>query len=170
MNPSTRPALAALSSLPSAQKTALMGQIAHEITSTIITISREIQRGTLDANHTAPFHTFIRTVQQVEAAQQRKLERKLARYQRRARRWRAERRWIRGEFAEIVRGMERLQRQWKARIEQLEQRRSLPELQMHRTRLGQEPGQELEQGSRTGLESESGGLGVAAGGESVSGV
>ncbi|KAL2824071.1 hypothetical protein BJY01DRAFT_256536 [Aspergillus pseudoustus] len=165
MNLLTASPLATLPSLSSAQKTSLMGTIAHEMTSTIITISREIRRGNLDANHTTPLHMFIRTIQQVEVSQQRKLERKLVRYQRRARKWRAERRWVRREFAEMVRGMGTLQRRWKVRVETLE-KRSLGELQMHRTRFGQ--GQKkllLDQGSR----SESGGLGASGGGESVSG-
>ncbi|KAL3459385.1 hypothetical protein BJX64DRAFT_291357 [Aspergillus heterothallicus] len=175
MHPSTASALATLPCLSSEQKTALMGEIAHEMANTIITISREIQRGTLDANHTAPFYTFIRTFQQVHAAQQRKLERKLARYRGRASKWRAERRWIRREFAEMTRVMEVLQQRWKARVDAMERRRRLSglSLQMRRARLEQGEEEKLEQGSsstRSGSGSGSGGLAESRCGESISGV
>ncbi|KAI9368515.1 hypothetical protein BJX61DRAFT_546470 [Aspergillus egyptiacus] len=109
-----------LSSLPSSAKTALIATIAQEMTTTIITVSREIQRGTLTPQHTAPLHNFLRTIQRHEVAAQQKLERRLARYQRRARRCREERRRIRREVAEMVRRMEILHRCWKRRVEEME--------------------------------------------------
>ncbi|KAL3444662.1 hypothetical protein BJX65DRAFT_283053 [Aspergillus insuetus] len=168
MDHSTISALATISSLPDVSKTSLMRTIASEMTSTIITISREIQRGTLDGDQTAPMHTFIHTIQKASAAQQRKLERKLARYQRRARKWRGERRWIRGEFAEMVRLMEVLQRRWKARIEGLKRksRFRVELLQMRRARQGSGQGQKQEQGSQSRSEVEL----LSGGGESISGL
>ncbi|KAJ0425078.1 hypothetical protein BJY00DRAFT_308414 [Aspergillus carlsbadensis] len=176
MNPSTKSTLATISSLPPASKTSLMRTIASEMTTTIITISREIQRGTLDGDQTAPMHGFIRTIQQANAAQQRKLERKLARHGRRARKWRAERRWIRSEFAEMVRLMKTLQRRWEARVEGLKRKiRFSVELQMQRARPGsgqaqkqkQEQGQEQGSGSRSELEVE---VQLSGGGESMPGL
>ncbi|KAL2842826.1 hypothetical protein BJX68DRAFT_270458 [Aspergillus pseudodeflectus] len=167
MNPSTISALATLSSLPSASKTSLMRRIAYEMTSTIITISREIQRGTLDPDKTAPMSKFVRTFQQANAAQQRKLERRLKRCQRRARKWRAERRWIRREFAEMMRLMETLQGRWKARVEGLKRksRFSVELLQMRMAGRGSGQGQKQEQGSRSRPELE-----LSGGGESISGL
>ncbi|CBF81907.1 predicted protein [Aspergillus nidulans FGSC A4] len=89
--------------LSSDQKTDLIDSIAKKMISTMIIISREIDRGNLDADNTTPIHNFIRTILRHERAQLRKLERRVARYQRRARRWRAERRRIQHEIAEIVR-------------------------------------------------------------------
>ncbi|KAL4998419.1 hypothetical protein BDV10DRAFT_167010 [Aspergillus recurvatus] len=103
MNPFTKSALCQIPYLSSSQKTDLIDSIAKKMITTMITISQEIDRGNLDADNTAPIHSFIRTIQRHERAQQRKLERKVARYQRRARLWRAERRRIRCEFAEMVR-------------------------------------------------------------------
>ncbi|KAL4973615.1 hypothetical protein BDW66DRAFT_100894 [Aspergillus desertorum] len=103
MNLFTISALRHIPYLSSDQKTDLIDSIAKKMTTTMITISQEIDRGNLDADNTAPLHNFIRTIQRHERTQQRKLERKVARYQRRARLWRAERRRIRCEFAEMVR-------------------------------------------------------------------
>ncbi|KAL6232182.1 hypothetical protein BDW75DRAFT_25315 [Aspergillus navahoensis] len=103
MNTFTKSALRRIPYLSSDQKTKLIDSIAKKMITTMITISQEIERGNLDADNTAPIHNFIRTIQRHERAQQRKLERKVARYQRRARLWRAERRRIRCEFAKMVR-------------------------------------------------------------------
>ncbi|KAL2821395.1 hypothetical protein BDW59DRAFT_164130 [Aspergillus cavernicola] len=136
MNPSTSSALRDISSLSSPAKTALMDTIAQEMTTIIITISKEIQRGTLKAQHTAPFNLFIRTIQRDETAQQRKLERKLARYQRRGRRWRAERQWIRRDLAGMVRQMEILHGRWKKRVEVLEKKGSVTVASVSRSDSG----------------------------------
>ncbi|KAL4776610.1 hypothetical protein BDW60DRAFT_203636 [Aspergillus nidulans var. acristatus] len=103
MNPFTESILHKLPYLSSDQKTDLIDSIAKKMITIMIIISREIDRGNLDADNTAPIHNFIRTIQRHERAQLRKLERRVARYQRRARLWRAERRRIRREFAEMVR-------------------------------------------------------------------
>ncbi|KAL4989629.1 hypothetical protein BDW68DRAFT_156257 [Aspergillus falconensis] len=105
MNSFTKSALRQIRYLSSNQKTDLIDSIAKKMITTMITISQEIERGNLDADNTAPIHNFIRTIQRHERAQQRKLERKVARYQRRARIWRAERQRVRCEFAEIVRNL-----------------------------------------------------------------
>lgn len=89
--------------LSSDQKTDLVDSIAKKMITIMIIISREIEHGNLDADNTAPIHNFIRIIQRHERAQLRKLERRVARYQRRARRWRAERRRIQSEIAEMVR-------------------------------------------------------------------
>ncbi|KAL4736050.1 hypothetical protein BDV11DRAFT_22230 [Aspergillus similis] len=103
MNPFTESIFHKLPYLSSDQKTDLIDFIAKRMITIMVTISREIDRGNLDADNTAPIHNFIRTIQRHERAQLRKLERRVARYQRRARLWRAERRRIRREFAEMVR-------------------------------------------------------------------
>ncbi|KAL2869792.1 uncharacterized protein BJX67DRAFT_378846 [Aspergillus lucknowensis] len=155
MNKSPTSALQTISCLSSREKTALMDAIAREMTTTIIAISKEIQRGTLDADNTAPFDRFIRTIAQNEMVQQRKLERKLSRYQRRARKWRAERRWIRREFAEMVRRMEQLQRRWKTRVQELEGFRG-PGLLKAQTLAPTEPAASRSPSSGSGADSGSG--------------
>ncbi|RDW65795.1 uncharacterized protein DSM5745_09534 [Aspergillus mulundensis] len=102
MTPFTISALRNLPSLTSDQRTALIDSIAKKMTTTMITVSQEIENGNLDADNTAPMHKFIRVILRHDRAHQRKLERKVERYQRRARLWRAERRRIQSEFAEIV--------------------------------------------------------------------
>ncbi|KAL4867898.1 hypothetical protein BDV12DRAFT_109569 [Aspergillus spectabilis] len=116
MNPSTLQALTTLATLTSSQKRALVDRIAQEMASTMLTISRELHRGTLQAEHTEPIYAFIRTIQHHELATRRKLERKLDRCERREREWRAERRWIRREFVGIRRRMEVLRRGWNERV------------------------------------------------------
>ncbi|KAL4779699.1 hypothetical protein BJX76DRAFT_361534 [Aspergillus varians] len=106
MDQVTTSTLQNLSTLSSDQRTALIDSIARKMTVTMLTISQEIQRGNLDLDNTAPMHNFIRTIQRHERALLRKLERKAARYQHRARFRRAERRRIRRQFAEIARRME----------------------------------------------------------------
>ncbi|KKK14002.1 hypothetical protein P175DRAFT_0503949 [Aspergillus ochraceoroseus IBT 24754] len=103
--------------LSPAAKTALMQSLAHEMTSTFIAISKEIQRGTLTPHNTVPLHQVIRTITHTTAAAHRKLERKLTAYERRAKRWRAERRWIRQEFAQVVWRSKMVHLRWKTRVE-----------------------------------------------------
>ncbi|KAL4816654.1 hypothetical protein BDW67DRAFT_41513 [Aspergillus spinulosporus] len=103
MNPFTESILHKLPYLSSDQKTDLIDSIAKKMITIMITISNEIDRGNLDADNTAPIHNFILTIQRHERVQLRKLERRVARYQRRARLWRAERRRIQGEIEEMVR-------------------------------------------------------------------
>ncbi|OJJ02598.1 hypothetical protein ASPVEDRAFT_116754, partial [Aspergillus versicolor CBS 583.65] len=103
MNKSTLSAIRELSTLTSDQKTAVIDAAARDMTTAMIRISQEINRGTLNPDNTAPLHNFIRTIQRHERAQLRKLERKIAGYQRRARIWRAERRRIRDNIAEVRR-------------------------------------------------------------------
>ncbi|OJJ59689.1 hypothetical protein ASPSYDRAFT_103874, partial [Aspergillus sydowii CBS 593.65] len=103
MNKFTLSAIRNLSTLTSDQKTAVVEAIAKNMTTAMIRISKEINRGTLDPDNTAPMHNFIRTIQRHERAQLGKLERKIARYKCRAREWRAERRRIRNKIAEMKR-------------------------------------------------------------------
>ncbi|KAL4932020.1 uncharacterized protein BDV17DRAFT_254747 [Aspergillus undulatus] len=106
-----------LPSLTGDQKTDLLDSIAKKMTTTILAISREISRGNLDPDNTAPFHKFITTIQRNERAQLRKLERKVARYQRRTRLWRAERRQIRSILADLVQRTEKVVLHRKAQTE-----------------------------------------------------
>lgn len=103
MNKPTLSAIRKLSTLTSDQKTAVIDAIAGDMTTTMIRISQEINRGNLDPDNTAPMHNFIGTLQRHERAELGKLERKIAKYQRRARMWRAERRLIRDIVAEMKR-------------------------------------------------------------------
>ncbi|KAL4915962.1 hypothetical protein BDW62DRAFT_111732 [Aspergillus aurantiobrunneus] len=126
MSQFTIDALKNLSTLSSEQKTALIASIAQEMITTMRMISEEINRGTLDPDNTAPLDNFIGTIQVHERAQQRKLERKLARYRQCARLQRAEGLEIRRKIAEMVRRLQVLhQRQnLDARVEETKGSRS----------------------------------------------
>ncbi|KAL4878759.1 hypothetical protein BJY04DRAFT_107281 [Aspergillus karnatakaensis] len=147
MTSSTLASLADLSNLTSSQKTALINTIAKEMAMTMLTISKELQHGNLQAENTQPIYSFIRTIQNHEVAARHKLERKLERYERQARESRAERRWILREFEKMKRRIEVFRRRWtermRARLQQLVQD-EIMESQM------------LEQDSESGSNSRSG--------------
>ncbi|KAL5332719.1 hypothetical protein BJX70DRAFT_105132 [Aspergillus crustosus] len=108
-NPST------LATLTTGQKTALIIQIAEEMTSSMITISKELRSGNLTSENTEPICAFIRIIQQHEVATRCKLEEKLERMERRERKWRVERERVRREFVGLRRRVEGLRRGWDLR-------------------------------------------------------
>ncbi|KAL4808187.1 hypothetical protein BDV18DRAFT_158298 [Aspergillus unguis] len=109
--PSTStPSLTNLSTLTPAEKTSLVRSIASEMTATLVTLSHEIDRGTLTPENTAPIHNFIRTIQRRERKELGRAEKRVERYRAREKEWKEERKAVSRLVMGIVRGLKEIER------------------------------------------------------------
>lgn len=108
--------LTPLQSLPPSQKTALLASIANDIKSTLIYIAKQSEAGNLDTTHTAPLNDLVATIKNTAVRERRVLERRLERAERRVRRLRGEREWMRREFGGVVRRVGVVGGRWRERV------------------------------------------------------
>ncbi|THC88301.1 hypothetical protein EYZ11_012255 [Aspergillus tanneri] len=108
-----------IESLSPASKSATIRSIANDISSVFIRIYKLVDRGILSSKHTAPIDEVIQIITRVEGSHRRMLGRTIRRYQRRAKQWRREKRWMRRQFGEFVKRSDAMHGRWKKRVEKL---------------------------------------------------
>ena len=108
-----------IQTLSSPAKTALLQSIANDISATFIYLAKQAEANTLNPEHTAPINDVIAIIKDTTASQRRTLERRMARYERRTKRLRAERKWAQWEFRRVVQKAEMVHGRWKGTVGRL---------------------------------------------------
>lgn len=108
-----------IQTLSSPAKTALLQSIANDISATFIYLAKQAEANTLNPEHTAPIDDVIAIIKDTTASQRRTLERRMARYERRTKRLRAERKWAQREFGRVVQKAEMVHGRWKETVDRL---------------------------------------------------
>ena len=108
-----------IQTLSSPAKTTLLQSIANDISATFIYLAKHAEANTLSPQHTAPINDVIAIIKDTAVSQRRMLERRMARYERRTRRLRAERKWAQREFGRVVRRAEMVHSRWKGTVGRL---------------------------------------------------
>ncbi|CAL5874292.1 uncharacterized protein PFLUO_LOCUS8582 [Penicillium psychrofluorescens] len=90
----------------SPEKSELLHSIADDMSATLMCIAQHTEEGTLSTRHIEPIDRVIRIIRDTEVSQRRRLER-------RVRRLRGMRRWLRHEFRKMVKRAELVSRAWK---------------------------------------------------------
>ncbi|KAJ5814565.1 hypothetical protein N7474_006342 [Penicillium riverlandense] len=90
----------------SLEKAQLVYSIADDMSATLMCIAQHTEEGTLSARHIEPIDRVIRIVRDTEVSQRRRLER-------RVRRLRGRRRWLRREFRKMIKRAELVSVAWK---------------------------------------------------------
>ncbi|KAJ5606587.1 hypothetical protein N7510_009368 [Penicillium lagena] len=90
----------------SPEKAELVHSIADDMSGTLMCIAQHAEEGTLSSRHIEPIDGVIRIIRDTEVSQRRRLER-------RVRRLRGMRRWLRREFRKMVKRADLVSRAWK---------------------------------------------------------
>lgn len=98
----------------------MIRSISTDISAAFVLISQHAEAGHLEEKHTAPINTVLEVINKTELSQREGLEESVRKYQRRTRRMRKERAWLKKEFTQVVEEIEEVSGIWKDRVKRLE--------------------------------------------------